>query len=188
MILALVIVALFAYWLYLQFQSGSTISIMGFAVPSWMVYGFVGAIVIALIIRFLKAVPPVQVPAVRLRGAASGFVALIMIILSVIVIATYLLGFFGLSWQVIVSYSALALAILVLLTLGFGKKRGLMGIGTLLFLVAIAAVGVAVYYAHATNNMTYALYAVAGALAISLILFIMHRHGKKEEVVVLESS
>jgi hypothetical protein len=36
--------------------------------------------------------------------------------------------------------------------------------------------------------MTYALYAVAGALAISMILFVMHKHGKKDEVVVLESS
>ena len=186
-LIMLVIVAVFAYWLYLQFQSGATITLFGFAVPAWMIYGLAGAIVIAIVAKFIRQAPLLLPVGMRLRGAAGGFVALIMLFLAMIIVLAYVLNFFGLSWSTVLSYSALALAILVIIVLKGGRGRGMSAVTVAIVLLAIAAVGAAVYYAHWAGNVTYAIYASVAAVAIVAIAVFLHRHkGRSEEVVVLE--
>ena len=189
-LILLVLIGIFAYWLYMEYKSGGTVTIFGMALPAWLVYGVAGAIVIAIIAKFIQQTRPLQplpMLSMKMRGSVNGFLALIMIFLAMIIVVTYVLGYFGLSWSTVISYSALALAVLVIIVLAprGGRHRGVSGVTIALILIAIAAIGAAIYYAHYVNNVTYALYASIAAIVIAIIAVFMHRH-KGEEVVVLE--
>ncbi|MEM1568903.1 MAG: hypothetical protein QXI84_10510, partial [Thermofilaceae archaeon] len=119
------------------------------------------------------------------RGAVSGFLALIMLFLAMLIVVTYALNFFGLSWSTVLSYAALILAVLVIIVLLRGKSRGLSGITAALVLLVIVAVGAAAYYVYSSRNYAYAIYAAIAATAITALAVFLHRH-RGQDVVVLE--
>ena len=186
-IIALVLVAVLALWIWQLYQSGGTVAIFGIALPAWLVYGVAGALIIAVVAKFIRQYRMPLSPLVdaKFRGAVSGFLALIMLFLAMLIVVTYALNFFGLSWSTVLSYAALMLAVLVIIVLLRGKSRGLSGITAALVLLVIVAVGAAAYYVYSSRNYAYAIYAAIAATAITALAVFLHRH-RGQDVVVLE--
>jgi len=198
-ILGLVIVALFAYFLYQQFQSGGTMTILGATVPAWLVYGVVGVIILAIVFKFLRLaslstlmLPPLMAlgpPRRKVRGVSG--LGLIAFILAIIIIIAYVLPWFGLSFDKVVYYSAVALAIIVLIMVfgGGGKKRGIGTVATLALVMLVAGLGILAYYYVSTgalgNVYTMALAVTIGAIALLAIYFIFVRRGGRGAAMAL---
>jgi len=197
-LLGLVIVALFAYFLYQQFQSGGTMTILGATVPAWLVYGVVGVIILAIVFKFLRLAPlptlmapPLMAgpPRRKVRGVSG--LGLIAFILAVIILIAYVLPWFGFSFDKVVYYSAVALAIIVLILVfgGGGKKRGIGTVATLALVMLVAGLGILAYYFVATgalgNVYTMALAVTIGAIALLAIYFIFVRRGGRGAAVAL---
>jgi len=202
-ILGLVIVALFAYFLYQQFQSGGTMTILGATVPAWLVYGVVGVIILAIVFKFLRLaplptlmLPPLMAlgpPTARSRRKVRGVsgLGLIAFILAVIILIAYVLPWFGFSFDKVVYYSAVALAVIVLILVfgGGGKKRGIGTVATLALVMLVAGLGILAYYFVATgalsNVYTMALAVTIGAIALLAIYFIFVRRGGRGAAMAL---
>jgi len=198
-ILGLVIVALFAYFVYQQFQSGGTVTVLGVTVPAWLVYGVVGVIVLAIVFKFLRLaslstlmLPPLMAlgpPRRKVRGVSG--LGLVAFILAIIIIIAYVLPWFGLSFDKVVYYSAVALAVIVLILVfgGGGKKRGIGTVATLALVMLVAGLGILAYYFVATgalsNVYTMALAVTIGAIALLAIYFIFVRRGGRGAAMAL---
>jgi len=191
-LLGLVLVALFAWFIYQQFQSGSQMTLFGVTLPAWLVYGVVGVIILAIVFKFLRLAPPslallaptmaIGPPRRKVRGMSG--LGLIAFILAVIILIAYVLPWFGLSFDKVVYYAAVGLAIIVLILVfgGGGKKKGIGTVATLGLAMLVAGLGILAYYFVATgalgNVYTLAIAVTIGAVALLAIYFIFVRRGR----------
>jgi len=199
-ILGLVIVALFGWFLYNQFKSGSEMTVFGVTLPAWLVYGVVGVIILAIVFKFLRLaplstlmLPPLMAlgpPRRKVRGVSG--LGLIAFILAIIIIIAYVLPWFGFSFDKVVYYSAVALAIIVLIMVfggGGGRKRGIGTVATLALVMLIVGLGILAYYfvaAGALSNVyTMAIAVTVGAIALLAIYFIFVRRGGRGAAMAL---
>jgi len=194
-LLGLVLVALFGWFLYNQFKSGSEMTLFGVTLPAWLVYGVVGVIILAIVFKFLRLAPPslallaptmaIGPPTAWARRKVRGMsgLGLIAFILAVIILIAYVLPWFGLSFDKVVYYAAVGLAIIVLiLVFGGGKKKGIGTVATLGLVMLVAGLGILAYYFVATgalgNVYTLAIAVTIGAVALLAIYFIFVRRGR----------
>jgi len=202
-ILGLVIVALFAWFLYQQFQSGGTMTILGVTVPAWLVYGVVGVIILAIVFKFLRLapLPTLMLPPLMALGPPTAWarkkvrgvsgLGLIAFILAIIILIAYVLPWFGLSFDKVVYYAAIGLAIIVLILVftGGGKKRGIGTVATLALVMLVAGLGILAYYYVSTgalgNVYTLALAVTIGAVALLAVYFIFVRRGSRGAAAAL---